>query len=96
MLAAMHPASSFGQELVDGPWRREAAFGHDPLEHARHQPVLAQKAPRPAGEGRWRSSLGQLGDVGGDAARFVTGKQLGRRAPSWLILEIGRTPASAR
>ena len=32
--------------------------------------------------------LRQLGDVGGDAPGLVAGEQLGRRAPSRLILEI--------
>jgi hypothetical protein len=33
--------------------------------------------------------LRQLGDVGGDAPGFVAGEQIGRRAPAWLLLEIG-------
>ena len=35
-----------------------------------------------------REQLRQLGDVGGDAPRLVAGEQLGRRAPSRLLLEI--------
>ena len=31
----------------------------------------------------------QLGDVGGDASRLVLGEQLGRRAASRFLLEIG-------
>jgi hypothetical protein len=65
MLAAMHPASSFGQQLVDDPRRREAARGW-------HGAGYLARGPRIGGHGSggavyglssFRCSIRQLGEV---------------------------------
>jgi hypothetical protein len=47
-------------------------------------------------QGRSQNRFNKLGDVGGDAPRLVAGKELGRRAPSWLVLEIDLDQRPAR
>ena len=46
------------------------------------------KAVVVSGVSRLAQQLRQLGDVHGDAPRFIAGEQLRRRAPTGLLLEI--------
>jgi hypothetical protein len=67
-----------GVGLLDGPGRREVAFGlvgHRTIADPRLQAAQAQAA---AVLGATLQQLGQLGDVRADAAGLVAGEQLGR------------------
>jgi hypothetical protein len=95
------PCIEFREIVLGEVWRLSSGGTRTGLQNptptSRAQPVLylqtgamfALAALRRVGRtSRLAHQLRQLGDVGGDAPRFVTGHEIGRRSPARLVLVV--------